>query len=50
MRWCPNLARLKEGYLGCGMHETDPPLGADTGALNACAHRWVTMGVMPWFG
>ena len=48
MRWCPGLARLREGCIGCGMHETGPPLGAGMGALNALAHRWVTMGAMSW--
>ena len=36
--------------MSCDMHEEDPPLGAGTGALNACAHRLLTMGAMPWFG
>ena len=44
MRWCIDLARLREGCTGCSMHEMNPPLGASTGALNAHAHRWVTMG------
>ena len=53
MRWCLawlGLAWLREGCMSCDMHEEDPPLGAGTGALNACAHRLLTMGAMPWFG
>ena len=43
------LVQLREGCMSCGMHEADPALSAGTRALNARAHRLVTMGVMPWF-
>ena len=35
--------------MGSDKHESDPPPCVSTRALDACAHRLVTMSKMPWF-